>query len=166
LNKDLKMEKKKRAKKRTFSEMAQSKEESKKPIKKAKKSKETKEAIFTENSPAPIGPYSQGIVKNDFLFISGQIALNAQTGKLMTKDIKKETALVMRNLKGILTAADMDFSHVIKATIFLKDMNSFPQVNKIYEKEFKNTIPPARECVQVSKLPKDVNVEISMIAHR
>ena len=123
----------------------------------------SKEVIYSANAPEPIGPYSQAIKVGSMLFASGQIAIQKSTGKIITDNITDETNQVMTNLAEVLTAAGMDFSHIVKCTIFLKDMNQFPTVNEIYGKRFTNN-PPARETVEVSRLPKDVNVEISFIA--
>ena len=123
----------------------------------------SKKVIYSSGAPDPIGPYSQAIQAGNMLFISGQIAIERSTGKLLTQGIEEETALVMKNLEEILKAAGMDFSNVVKTTIFLKDMNNFPKVNEIYGRNFQKE-PPARETVEVSRLPKDVNVEISCIA--
>lgn len=122
-----------------------------------------KEVIYSATAPEPIGPYSQAIKAGNMLFISGQIAIQKSTGEMITGNIIDETAQVMANLNDILKSAGMDFSHVVKSTIFLKDMNNFPKVNEVYGQHFK-TQPPARETVEVSRLPKDVNVEISCIA--
>ncbi len=122
-----------------------------------------KEVIYSATAPEPIGPYSQAIKAGNMLFISGQIAIQKSTGEMITNNITDETAQVMANLNDILKSAGMDFSHVVKSTIFLKDMNNFPKVNEVYGEHFK-TQPPARETVEVSRLPKDVNVEISCIA--
>lgn len=123
-----------------------------------------KNIIITTGAPAPIGPYSQAVMANGFLFISGQIALDPMDGTLYTEDIITETDRVMQNLKGILTAAGLDFSKVVKTTIFLMDMAQFSEVNEVYSVYFDTSTAPARETVQVSGLPKGVNVEISMIA--
>lgn len=123
-----------------------------------------KKIIRTTNAPAPIGPYNQAVQYGNLLFISGQIALNPKNGTLYQGDIKTETEIVMQNLKGILAEAGMDFSHVIKSSIFLIDMGKFAEVNEVYGKYFEDNTAPARETVQVSCLPKNVNVEISMIA--
>jgi len=123
----------------------------------------SKEVIYSPNAPEPIGPYSQAIKVGSMLFASGQIAIQKSTGKMITENITDETTQVMANLGDVLAAAGMDFSNVVKCTIFLKDMNQFPQVNEAYGKNFTYS-PPARETVQVSRLPKDVNVEISCIA--
>lgn len=123
----------------------------------------SKEVIYSPNAPEPIGPYSQAIKIGSMLFASGQIAIQKSTGKMITENITDETNQVMANLGDVLAAAGMDFSNVVKCTIFLKDMNQFPLVNESYGKNF-TANPPARETVQVSRLPKDVNVEISCIA--
>jgi 2-iminobutanoate/2-iminopropanoate deaminase len=124
-----------------------------------------KQIINTPSAPAPIGPYNQAILAGDMLFISGQICIDPSTGALMNQDIQQETHQVMHNLRSILTAADMSFHHVVKTTIFITDMNRFSEINEVYGKYFdSNSSFPARETVQVSALPKFVNVEISMIA--
>jgi 2-iminobutanoate/2-iminopropanoate deaminase len=122
-----------------------------------------KKIIGTDNAPAPIGPYNQAVQFGNMLFISGQIALDAKTGELVQGDIKAETKKVMENLLAILKAAGMDFSNVLKSTIFLMDMGQFTQVNEVYGSYFEEEAP-ARETVQVAGLPKAVKVEISMIA--
>jgi 2-iminobutanoate/2-iminopropanoate deaminase len=122
-----------------------------------------KTIINTSNAPAPIGPYSQAVKAGNFLFVSGQIALDPKTGELVTSDIPSETKLVMENLKAILTEAGTDFTSVVKTTIFLKDMGNFATVNEIYGSYFTDNFP-ARETVQAAALPKNVNVEISVIA--
>ena len=122
-----------------------------------------KQIINTPNAPAPIGPYSQAVKAGGFLFISGQVAIVPGTSELKTNDITEETEQVMKNLKAILTEAGLNFSNVVKTTIFLKDMSSFSAVNEEYGKFFESDFP-ARETVAVKGLPKDVNVEISMIA--
>ena len=123
-----------------------------------------KKIIKTENAPAPIGPYNQAVQVGNMLFISGQIAIEPKSGTLFQGEIKEETEIVMQNLKGILEAALMNFSNVIKTTIFLMDMGKFSVVNEVYGSYFDNDTAPARETVQVSGLPKGVQVEISMIA--
>ena len=123
----------------------------------------SKSVVYSENAPEPIGPYSQAIQAGNMLFVSGQIAIQKPSGVLITENIIDETQQVMLNLAAILKAADMDFSNVVKSTIFLKDFNDFASVNEIYGKCFPQN-PPARETVEVSRLPKDVNVEISCIA--
>ena len=125
-----------------------------------------KTVINTEKAPAPIGPYNQAILKNDTLFISGQIALNPENMELVQGDISEETRRCMENLKAILAEANMNFGHVVKTSIFLKDMHQFTEVNEVYGEYFKGEIAPARETVEVGNLPKFVNVEISMIAMR
>lgn len=123
----------------------------------------SKEVIYSATAPEPIGPYSQAIKVGSMLFASGQIAIQKSSGKIVNENIIDETNQVMANLGDVLAAAGMDFSNVVKCTIFLKDMNQFPQVNEAYGKKFTSN-PPARETVEVSRLPKDVNVEISCIA--
>jgi 2-iminobutanoate/2-iminopropanoate deaminase len=123
-----------------------------------------KKIINTDNAPAPIGPYSQAVLSGNTLYISGQIPMDPKTGTLIEGDIKKETKQSMENLKAILTAAEMSFSHVVKTTIFLKDMHQFSKVNEVYGTYFDAETAPARETVEVANLPKFVNVEISMLA--
>jgi 2-iminobutanoate/2-iminopropanoate deaminase len=123
----------------------------------------SKNVVYSANAPEPIGPYSQAIQSGNMLFVSGQIAIQKTTGQLLTGNIVEETNQVMYNLSEVLKAAGMDFSNIVKTSIFLKDMNAFAQVNEVYGKHF-STNPPARETVEVSRLPKDVNVEISCIA--
>ena len=129
-----------------------------------------KQVINTNNAPTPIGPYNQAIKISNTngsaqatLFISGQVCIDPSTGELRNKDLQEETHQVMHNLKAILQQAGMDFSNVVKTTIFLTDMNRFSELNEVYGKYFDSDFP-ARETVQVSALPKFVNVEISMIA--
>lgn len=122
-----------------------------------------KKIITSQSAPAPIGPYNQAVLINNTLYISGQICLDPQSGNLKNRDIQEETHQVMQNLKAILAEAGMTFTHVVKTTIFLTDMNRFSEVNEIYGKYFSGNFP-ARETVQVSALPKFVNIEISMIA--
>lgn len=122
-----------------------------------------KKVIRTENAPAPIGPYNQAIQYGDMLFVSGQIAIDPATGNLVEGDIQAETRMVMQNLEAVLAAAGMNFSNVIKSSIFLMDMGQFAQVNEVYAGYF-TVDPPARETVQVAGLPKGVNVEISVVA--
>ena len=123
----------------------------------------SKKVIYSAMAPEPIGPYSQAIQVGNLLFVSGQVAIQKPSGNVITGSIEEETQQVMKNLEEILKAAGMDFSNVVKCTIFLKDMNNFPKVNEVYGSRF-TTQPPARETVEVSRLPKDVNVEISCIA--
>jgi 2-iminobutanoate/2-iminopropanoate deaminase len=122
-----------------------------------------KKVINTTGAPEPIGPYSQAIQAGNLLFISGQVAINPATGNVEATDIAGETQQVMKNLRAILTTAGTDFSAVVKTTIFLSDMSLFGAVNEVYGKYFSSN-PPARETVAVKGLPKNVNVEISMIA--
>ncbi|MBL7839188.1 MAG: RidA family protein [Cyclobacteriaceae bacterium] len=123
----------------------------------------SKNVVYSGSAPEPIGPYSQAIQAGNMLFVSGQIAIQKSSGKLITDDIETETAQVMRNIGNILNAAGFDFQHVVKSTIFLQDFNDFAKVNEVYGRSFPNN-PPARETVEVSRLPKDVNIEISCIA--
>lgn len=122
-----------------------------------------KTIIYTQDAPEPIGPYNQAVKANGFLFVSGQIALNPANGNLQTEDIETETKQVMNNLKAILETAGIGFDHIIKTTIFLSDMSFFGTVNEIYGSFFTGN-HPARETVAVKTLPKNVNVEISVIA--
>ena len=122
-----------------------------------------KQIVRTDKAPAPIGPYSQAVAINNMLFVSGQVAIDPQSNEFRITDIRTETELVMANLEAILDKAGFQFAHVVKSTIFLSDMNNFKDVNEIYGASFP-TNPPARETVQVSRLPKDANVEISVIA--
>lgn len=122
-----------------------------------------KQIINTDAAPAPIGPYNQAVRMGDFLFVSGQIPLDATSGQLVVSGIEAETLKVMENLEAILKAAKLGFEHVLKSTIFLTDMGQFAIVNEVYGRYFPDNAP-ARECVQVAALPKGVNVEISVIA--
>lgn len=124
-----------------------------------------KSIITTPEAPSPIGPYNQAVFAGDFLFISGQVCINQVTGELQNRDIQDETHQVMRNLKNILEKAGLSFRHVVKTTIFITDMKQFSEINEIYGKYFDGEFP-ARETVQVSALPRFVNIEISMIAAR
>ena len=119
--------------------------------------------IETPNAPAPIGPYSQAVMVGDTLYTSGQIAINPENGELVLENITKETTQVMKNISGVLKAVEMDFSNVVKCSIFMKDMEQYSKINDVYAKYFTEN-PPAREAVQVSVLPLNVNVEISVIA--
>jgi 2-iminobutanoate/2-iminopropanoate deaminase len=125
-----------------------------------------KKIIETSNAPAPIGPYNQAVLKGDTLYVSGQIALNPTTMELVMDTIENETVQVMENLKAVLNASEMTFENVVKTSIFLADMNNFAKVNAIYGQYFDEKTAPARETVQVSVLPKSVNIEISLIASR
>jgi len=122
-----------------------------------------KQIIKTPDAPAPIGPYSQAVKAGNTLYISGQVGIDPATGQLVTINIIKETNQVMTNLMNILKAAGMDFTNVVKTTIFLKDINDFSTVNEVYSEYFKSDFP-ARETVEAARLPKDAHVEISMIA--
>ena len=123
-----------------------------------------KKIIYTENAPAPIGPYNQAVLVGNTLYTSGQIALNPLTMELVLDDIETETKQVMENMKAVLAAADMTFENVIKTSIFIMNMNDFNRINSIYGSYFDEATAPARETVQVACLPKNVNIEISMIA--
>ena len=123
-----------------------------------------KKIIKTKNAPSPVGPYNQAILFNNTLYASGQIAINPLNNQIINEDIEAETIQVMENLNEVLKEAKMDFSNVVKCTIFLKDMNDFESVNQIYSTFFNEKDAPARETVEVSMLPKNVNVEISLIA--
>ena len=123
----------------------------------------SKSIIYSEQAPAPIGPYSQAVRTGNTLFVSGQIPLVAETGMLVTESITAETHQVMKNIKAILDASGYSFDDVVKCSIFVTDMKEFPTVNKAYEQYFGDA-PPARETVEVAALPKGVNVEISCIA--
>ena len=123
-----------------------------------------KKIIFTDNAPAPIGPYNQAVLVGNTLYTSGQIALNPITMELILGDIETETKQVMENMNAVLAAADMTFENVIKTTIFIMDMADFNRINAGYATYFNEATAPARETVQVACLPKNVNIEISMIA--
>ena len=121
-----------------------------------------RETIFTKNAPAPIGPYSQGVRAGNTWYFSGQIALNPNTGHMVEGGVEAQAKQVMDNIKALLDAAGLDFSHIVKSTIFLKRMDDFPKVNAIYGEYFPKDAYPARETVEVSRLPKDALVEISV----
>ena len=123
-----------------------------------------KKIIFTKDAPSPIGPYNQAVLSGNTLYISGQIAIDQKSGELIIDSIKQETQLVMENLKTVLKEAGMTFENVIKSTIFISDMNNFSEINNVYASYFNKDTAPARETVEVSRLPKSVNIEISMIA--
>ena len=125
-----------------------------------------KKIIETPNAPAPIGPYSQAVVFDDTLYTSGQIAIDPATGELISGDITIETKQVMHNIGAVLKAAGMDFQNVLKTSIFIKDMNDFQKINEVYGSFFDEATAPARETVEVARLPKDVNVEISVLARK
>ena len=123
-----------------------------------------KKIIFTDKAPAPIGPYNQAVLVNNTLYTSGQIALDPKTMELVLDDIETETKQVMENMKAVLAAADMTFADVVKTTIFIMNMGDFTRINAVYGSYFDEATAPARETVQVACLPKNVNIEISMIA--
>ena len=122
-----------------------------------------KEIVTTDRGPKPIGPYSQAVKTSGFLFLSGQVALDPKTGDLIGTDVRQQTERVMENIKGILEAAGSNLHHVIKTTVFLKDMNDFPAMNEVYGRYF-SAAPPARSTVQVARLPKDALLEIEVVA--
>ena len=122
-----------------------------------------KDIVTTDRGPKPIGPYSQAIKTNGFIYLSGQVALDPKSGELVGADIGKQTERVLENIRGILEAAGANLHHVIKTTVFLKDMNDFPAMNDVYARYF-TAAPPARSTVQVSRLPKDALIEIEVIA--
>lgn len=122
-----------------------------------------KEVVLTARGPKPIGPYSQAIKSNGFVFVSGQIALDPLTGEFAGKDVRQQTERVLENLKVILEASGSSLKNVVKTTVFLKDMNDFPAMNEAYGKYF-SANPPARSTVQAARLPKDALVEIDVIA--
>tara|TARA_Y100000991_G_scaffold88515_1_gene66636 strand:+ start:7 stop:387 length:381 start_codon:yes stop_codon:yes gene_type:complete len=123
-----------------------------------------KKIISTKGAPEPIGPYNQAVMFGDTLYTSGQIAIDPKNGSLILDTIEKETKMVMENLKSILSSAEMSFENVIKCTIFISDMKNFSKINKVYAEYFEEKTAPARETVEVSNLPKYVNIEISLIA--
>ena len=122
-----------------------------------------KDVVLTDKGPKPIGPYSQAIRTNGFLYVSGQVALDPKTGEFVGMDIRRQTERTLENIKGILEAAGSSLHHVVKTTVFLKDMNDFAAMNEAYGKYFSDA-PPARSTVQVARLPKDALVEIEVIA--
>lgn len=123
-----------------------------------------KKIIKTSKAPVPIGPYNQAVLSGNTLYTSGQIAIDPSSGELKNNSIKEETSLVMENMKAVLAAANMTFENVVKTSIFISDMRSFSEINKVYGSYFNEESAPARETVEVANLPKFVNVEISMIA--
>lgn len=125
-----------------------------------------KKIILTNQAPTPIGPYSQAILSGDTLYVSGQIPFNTQSGELVVRSIEEQTKQVMENLSAVLKKAEMTFENVVKATLFITDMDNFSKINSVYGSYFSEHYAPARETVQVSRLPKDVDVEISVIATR
>lgn len=122
-----------------------------------------KQAISTKKAPAAVGPYSQAIKAGGFLFVSGQIPINPETGELVTGDIKAQTHQVLKNVKAILEEAGLTMDDVVKATVFISDMDQFAAVNEVYAQYF-GDVPPARACVEVARIPKDVGVEVEVIA--
>ena len=122
-----------------------------------------REVVLTDRGPKPIGPYSQAIRTNGFLYVSGQVALDPKTGEFVGTDIRQQTERTLENIKGILEAAGSNMHHVVKTTVFLKDMNDFAAMNEAYAKFF-TLAPPARSTVQVARLPKDALVEIEVVA--
>ncbi len=125
-----------------------------------------KKIIETKNAPAPIGPYNQAVFAGNTLYISGQIAIDPETGNLKTDELEAETVQVLENLKAILTEAGLSLENVVKTSIFISDMNNFGKINEVYSRYFDSENAPARETVEVANLPKFVNVEISAIAVR
>lgn len=123
-----------------------------------------KKIFNTKNAPVPLGPYNQGVMAGNMFFTSGQIAINPENGDLVVDNIKDETRQVMENLKSVLSSANIDFENVVKSSIFISSMEDFNDINDVYGSYFNASNAPARETVQVAKLPKGVNVEISMIA--
>jgi 2-iminobutanoate/2-iminopropanoate deaminase len=123
-----------------------------------------KKIIFTEKAPAPIGPYNQAVLIGNTLYTSGQIAINPVNNEMVLETIEVETKQVMQNMQAVLEAAGMTFENVVKTTIFIMDMNDFAKINSVYGSYFDERMAPARETVQVAGLPRNVNVEISMIA--
>ena len=122
-----------------------------------------REIIHTDKGPKAIGPYSQAVKTNGFLYLSGQVALDPKTNEMSTGDIRQQTERALENIKGILEAAGSNLHHVVKTTVFLKDMNDFPAMNEVYARYF-TAAPPARSTVQAARLPKDALVEIEVIA--
>ncbi|NPV44932.1 MAG: RidA family protein [Firmicutes bacterium] len=122
-----------------------------------------KQAISTKKAPAAVGPYSQAIKAGGFLFVSGQIPINPETGELVTGDIKAQTHQVLKNVKAIIEEAGLTMDDVVKATVFISDMDQFAAVNEVYAQYF-GDVPPARACVEVARIPKDVGVEVEVIA--
>ena len=124
-----------------------------------------KKIILTEQAPAPIGPYSQAVAIGDFLFLSGQIPLDPKTGALLDSDIETATKQVFENIRAVLAAEGLDFTHVVKTTVFMQDLGLFPHMNAVYASYFPEN-PPARSTVQAAALPKGVSVEIEVVANR
>ena len=124
-----------------------------------------KKIIETKKAPIPIGPYSQAVLTGNTLYTSGQIAMDPKNGKLVLENIQSETLQVMKNIQEVLEEADMSFEHVVKTSIFITNMEDFAEINSIYEKYFQTNFP-ARETIEVARLPKDVHIEISMVAEK
>lgn len=124
-----------------------------------------KKIILTEQAPAPIGPYSQAVAIGDLLFLSGQIPLDPKTGALLDSDIETATKQVFENIRAVLAAEGLDFTHVVKTTVFMQDLGLFPRMNAVYATFFPEN-PPARSTVQAAALPKGVSVEVEVVAHR
>ena len=122
--------------------------------------------IKTDNAPQAIGPYSQGVSADNLVFVSGQIPIDPTSGSLIRGNIKEQTALVIENIRGILKSSGLDLDSVVKVEVFLKNMDDFSEVNEVYEKKFENKIKPARQVVEVSRLPKDAGIELSCIAYK
>jgi 2-iminobutanoate/2-iminopropanoate deaminase len=122
-----------------------------------------KDIVLTDRGPKPIGPYSQAVKSNGFVFISGQVALDPKSNEFVGADVRQQTERVLENLKAILEASGVSFNHVVKTTVFLKDMNDFSAMNEVYARYF-TAAPPARSTVQAARLPKDALVEIDLIA--
>lgn len=125
-----------------------------------------KEIIYTAKAPEPVGPYSQAILANDTLYISGQIAIDSTSGNLINDTIENETRQVLNNLQAVLQKVDMTMENVIKCSVFVSDMDNYSRINEVYAEFFRESTAPARALVEVSRLPKDVNIEISAIAIR
>lgn len=123
-----------------------------------------KEIIITSDAPDPVGPYNQAVKAGNTLYLSGQIALDPKTGSLVLDNIEDETHRVFQNLKAVLAKNDMTFDNIVKCTVFVSDMNNYGRINSVYGEYFDDNTAPARELVEVARLPKDVNIEISAIA--
>ena len=126
----------------------------------------SKKIIYTDLAPKPIGPYNQAVLTNNTLYVSGQIPIDPKNGMLIQGDISTQTKQVMENLSAVLKAADMNFNQVVKVSIFLKNMDQFALINDVYGQYFEDATAPARETVEVRRLPKDVDIEISLIAQK
>ena len=124
-----------------------------------------KKIYNTDKAPAPVGPYNQAVAVNGMLYVSGQIAINPETGVLVLEDVQKETHQVMQNIQAVLAEVGRKFEHVVKASIFISNMDDFAKINEVYATYFDAETAPARECVEVARLPKDVNVELSVLAY-